>query len=52
MLREAIEGGVDHEKVPLETRTHVTSTKAGYKAVIQVTQVGPYRYIDKSWRLR
>lgn len=51
VLREALNGGVDYEKVPLETKTHVTGTKGGYRAVIQVTEVGPYRYIDKSWRL-
>ena len=52
VLREAIDGGVDYEKVPIETRTLVTTSKAGYRAVIQMTEVGAYRYVDKSWRLR
>jgi arylsulfatase A-like enzyme len=51
VLREALAGGVDHEKVPLEIRTYEVSTH-DYSAVIQVTEVAHQRYIDKSWRIR
>jgi arylsulfatase A-like enzyme len=50
VLVEALEGGPDYEKIPLETRTYI-SEHAGYRALIQVTEVGHQRYIDKSWRL-
>jgi len=49
VLREAIEGGVDHEKVPSETRTYHVRHR-GYEAVIQVTELAHQRYIDKGWR--
>jgi predicted AlkP superfamily pyrophosphatase or phosphodiesterase len=50
VLVEALEGGPDYEKLPLETKTYI-SEHAGYRALIQVTEVGHQRYIDKSWRL-
>jgi arylsulfatase A-like enzyme len=50
VLVEALEGGPDYEKLPLETQTHMTDF-GDYKAVIQVTELGHQRYIDKSWRL-
>jgi predicted AlkP superfamily pyrophosphatase or phosphodiesterase len=50
VLVEALEGGPDYEKLPLETKTFITDT-SGYRALIQVTEVGHQRYIDKSWRL-
>jgi arylsulfatase A-like enzyme len=50
---EAFADGGDPEQVPLATTTHVTATSDGkYRAAIQVTEVGPQRYIDKSWRIR
>jgi arylsulfatase A-like enzyme len=52
VLREAIEGGVDYEKVPLETKSYVAGTRGGYRALIQVTEVAHQRYIDKGWRLK
>jgi predicted AlkP superfamily pyrophosphatase or phosphodiesterase len=51
VLVEAIEGGPDYEKVPVETKTLITET-GSYRALIQYTEVGHQRYIDKSWRLR
>jgi predicted AlkP superfamily pyrophosphatase or phosphodiesterase len=52
VLREALKGGPDEEKVEMETKTYRTQTRRGsYKAVIQVTEVGHRRYIDKSWRV-
>jgi hypothetical protein len=50
VLVEALEGGPDYEKLPLETKTYVTEA-SDYRALIQVTEVGHQRYIDKSWRL-
>lgn len=50
VLVEALEGGPDYEKLPLETKTHITE-QGDYRAVIQVTEVGRQRYVDKSWRL-
>jgi len=51
VLVEALEGGPDYEKLPLETKTYVTEADP-YRAVIQVTELGHQRYIDKSWRLQ
>lgn len=52
VLAEALVGGPDHEKLPLETRTLVTEAEAtSYRAALQVTTVAHQRYIDKSWRL-
>jgi predicted AlkP superfamily pyrophosphatase or phosphodiesterase len=50
VLVEALEGGPDYEKLPLETKTFITES-GDYKALIQTTEVGHQRYIDKSWRL-
>jgi arylsulfatase A-like enzyme len=50
VLVEALEGGPDYEKLPFETKTYLTES-GDYRAVIQVTEVGHQRYIDKSWRL-
>jgi predicted AlkP superfamily pyrophosphatase or phosphodiesterase len=50
VLVEALEGGPDYEKLPLETKTYLTEN-GDYRATIQVTEVGHQRYIDKSWRL-
>lgn len=50
VLAEALATGPDYEKIPLETRTYLTSS-GNFEAAIQVTEVGHQRYIDKSWRL-
>ena len=50
VLVEALSGGPDYEKLPLETKTYITES-GDYRATIQVTEVGHQRYIDKSWRL-
>ncbi|MET0386184.1 MAG: alkaline phosphatase family protein, partial [Polyangiales bacterium] len=50
VLVEALEGGPDYEKLPLETKSFITEAD-GYRALIQTTEVGHQRYIDKSWRL-
>ena len=52
VLLEALNGGPDEEQIPLETRTFTTETVTGYGAIIQVTNLGSQRYIDKSWRVR
>ncbi len=51
VLREALEGGPDEEKVAFETRVH-TVASGGYRAAIQVSAVNGHRYVDKSWRER
>lgn len=51
VLVEALKGGPDYEKVPVETKTYSTEADA-YRTLIQVTEVGHQRYVDKSWRLR
>ena len=51
VLREALEGGPDEEKVTVETRVH-TVEAGGYRAAIQVSVVDGHRYVDKSWRER
>jgi arylsulfatase A-like enzyme len=59
VLREALRDGPDEEQIPSETK--ILRTSAGrYRAAVQVTDVtvrshgigGPYRYIDKGWRIR
>jgi predicted AlkP superfamily pyrophosphatase or phosphodiesterase len=52
VLLEALTGGPDEEQIPIETRIFTTETPAGYRATIQVTNLGSQRYIDKSWRDR
>ncbi len=51
VLREALEGGPDEEKVAIETRVHTVEAGA-YRAAIQVSAVDGHRYVDKSWRER
>ena len=50
VLTEALQGGPDYEKLPLETQTLITEHR-DYAAAIQITEVAHQRYIDKSWRL-
>ena len=53
VIAEAIEGGPDAEKLPIEMHTYVARARqAGYAAAIQVTELGGHRYVDKSWRIR
>jgi predicted AlkP superfamily pyrophosphatase or phosphodiesterase len=53
ILHEALRDGPDEEQVAVETRVHTTTACHGqYRAALQASQVGPYRYIDKSWRER
>ena len=53
VLAEALEGGPDYEKVPLETDTRLTQAEGtNYRAAIQLTRVAHQSYVDKSWRLR
>ena len=48
-LKEAFAAGPDQEKVVMETRP--LRVKSGdYSAVLQVSEVGGKRYIDKAWR--
>lgn len=52
VLEEALRGGPDEEQIPTETRLLRTDPVGGYRAAIQVTNVGAHRYIDKGWRIR
>ena len=48
-LTEALTKGPDQEQVPMQT--HPLRVKSGaYSAVLQVSEVGGKRYIDKAWR--
>ncbi len=51
VLSEALRDGVDEEQVSFGTRLIRTQIGTRYRAVIQVTEVGRHRYIDKSWRI-
>ena len=51
VLTEAFRDGPDEEQIQSQTR--VLRTESGrYRAAVQVTDVGKYRYIDKGWRIR
>jgi arylsulfatase A-like enzyme len=50
VLREALVGGPDPEQVPFVTRAHSVEV-GGYRAALQVSEVGDRRYVDKSWRV-
>ena len=60
VLREALRDGPDEEQIPSETKILRTTAVGKYRAAVQVTDVfvhrytqgGPYRYIDKGWRIR
>jgi predicted AlkP superfamily pyrophosphatase or phosphodiesterase len=52
-LNEAFVNGPDEEQVPLQVRTFFAETAdGGYRAALQITELGRQRYIDKSWRMR
>jgi hypothetical protein len=50
-LKEALATGPDQEQVAMETRS-LRVKSGGYNAVLQVSEVGGKRYIDKAWRER
>jgi arylsulfatase A-like enzyme len=52
VLKEALRDGPDEEKVTSETKILKTQPAGRYRAAVQVTDVGAYRYIDKGWRIR
>jgi arylsulfatase A-like enzyme len=53
VLHEALRDGPDQEQVQVQTHTYRTGNASGtYKAAVQVSEVGPQRYVDKSWRLQ
>src|SRR5579883_638203 len=51
-LREAFAHGPDEEQIPVETHTYTVATPDGaYRAALQLTDLGRFRYVDKSWRM-
>jgi arylsulfatase A-like enzyme len=48
-LHEALSGGPDQEQVAMQTSALRVSNGA-YRAVLQVSEVGGKRYVDKAWR--
>lgn len=52
VLAEARRDGPDEEQVHSETKILRTEAVGGYRAAVQVTDVGEHRYIDKGWRIR
>lgn len=52
VLTEALRDGPDEEQIPSETKVLRTESVGRYRAAVQVTDVGPHRYIDKGWRIR
>jgi arylsulfatase A-like enzyme len=52
VLTEALRDGPDEEQIPSETKVLRTEAAGGYRAAVQVTDVGAHRYIDKGWRIR
>ena len=52
-ITEAFADGPDEEQVATRTTTYFTATPdGGFRAAIQVSEVGGERYLDKSWRVR
>jgi predicted AlkP superfamily pyrophosphatase or phosphodiesterase len=52
VLAEAMRDGPDEEQIPSQTKIIGTAGPGRYRAAVQVTDVGVYRYIDKGWRIR
>jgi hypothetical protein len=52
VLKEAFRDGPDQEQLRFETKILTVETPTGYRASVQVTDVGEHRYIDKGWRIR
>jgi arylsulfatase A-like enzyme len=50
VLHEALVGGPDPEQVPVVTRAHSVKV-GGYRAMLQISEAGERRYVDKSWRV-
>jgi predicted AlkP superfamily pyrophosphatase or phosphodiesterase len=50
-LVEAFRDGPDQEQMESETRL-LRVDSGGYHAVVQVSDVGSHRYIDKGWRIK
>ncbi|GAC1604000.1 MAG: alkaline phosphatase family protein [Ramlibacter sp.] len=48
-LHEALLGGPDQEQVAMQTSA-LRVANGGYRAVLQVSEVGGKRYVDKAWR--
>jgi arylsulfatase A-like enzyme len=52
LLAEALRDGPDEEQIPSETKVLKTEAGGGYRAAVQITDIGEHRYIDKGWRIR
>ena len=52
VLAEALRDGPDEEQIASDTKVLRTEAAGGYRAAVQVTDVGSHRYIDKGWRIR
>ena len=50
VLYEALKNGADIEKVPVQTRV-LTVQNQKQKSALQISRVGKYWYVDKSWRV-
>ena len=48
-LTEALLNGPDEEQLAVESRP-MRVTNGSYRAILQVSEVGGKRYIDKAWR--
>ncbi|HJY78231.1 MAG TPA: hypothetical protein VKE95_16455, partial [Burkholderiales bacterium] len=48
-LLEALAGGPDEEQLAVETRTYRVK-HGNYEALLQVSEVEAWRYLDKGWR--
>ncbi len=48
-LHEALSGGPDQEQVAMQTSA-LRAANGSYRAVLQVSEVGGKRYVDKAWR--
>jgi arylsulfatase A-like enzyme len=51
VLQEALRGGSDPQRMPVETRVLKTRPQGRYQAAVQFSRVGRSRYSDKGWRL-
>ena len=49
VILEALANGPDEEQIAAETRT-LRVRNGGYGAVLQISETGGKRYIDKGWR--
>jgi len=51
VLHEALKGGPDIEKIPVETSVFKNQYQ-GKIVALQISRVGKYWYVDKSWRMK